>query len=217
VLGIFLFFKSSDPTLCSVYKHFAPPPPEPSPLRERFKAKLSESISVPLIPVSQSWTAKSPESLKTVKEAEPRHLSLHSAKTVSSLSERRQSVKRSSTQKTLCLLPSVLSAERLKPSLTHSFSDPHVQADMKTVSYKIIKHTNGDAWVEARGKKYSPAQVGAFVLGKMKETAEGFLGKTIANAGLFLESLMQPSRHCPCLLQRRTASSHQGCRSNLWT
>lgn len=62
------------------------------------------------------------------------------------------------------------------------FDDPHVVKDAKTVAYKIVKHSNGDAWVEARGKKYSPAQIGAFVLQKMKETAEGFLGKTVANA-----------------------------------
>lgn len=65
------------------------------------------------------------------------------------------------------------------------FDDEHVQKDMKTVSYRIVKHSNGDAWVEARGKKYSPAQIGAFVLGKMKETAEAFLGKPIQNAGEF--------------------------------
>jgi molecular chaperone DnaK len=40
---------------------------------------------------------------------------------------------------------------------------------MKTVSYKIVKHSNGDAWLEARGKRYSPAQIGGFVLQKMKE------------------------------------------------
>ncbi|KAJ8323172.1 hypothetical protein BDV3_004406 [Batrachochytrium dendrobatidis] len=62
------------------------------------------------------------------------------------------------------------------------FDDAAVQEDMKTVSYKIIKHTNGDAWVEARGKKYSPSQIGAFVLQKMKETADGFLGKSVKNA-----------------------------------
>lgn len=65
------------------------------------------------------------------------------------------------------------------------FDDAAVQEDMKTVSYKIIKHTNGDAWVEARGKKYSPSQIGAFVLQKMKETADGFLGKSVKNAGEF--------------------------------
>ncbi|KAJ3062323.1 Stress-70 protein, mitochondrial, partial [Quaeritorhiza haematococci] len=62
------------------------------------------------------------------------------------------------------------------------FDDAAVQNDMKTVSYKIVRHTNGDAWVEARGKKYSPAQIGGFVLMKMKETAEGFLGKPVKNA-----------------------------------
>ncbi|CAG5124297.1 unnamed protein product, partial [Candidula unifasciata] len=51
------------------------------------------------------------------------------------------------------------------------FEDPEVQKDMKTVPYKIVKSSNGDAWLEAQGKVYSPSQVGAFVLIKMKETA----------------------------------------------
>jgi len=50
------------------------------------------------------------------------------------------------------------------------------------VPYKIIKANNGDAWVEARGKKYSASQIGAFVLGKMKETAEAYLGETVTEA-----------------------------------
>ncbi|KAJ3403859.1 hypothetical protein CcCBS67573_g01548 [Chytriomyces confervae] len=62
------------------------------------------------------------------------------------------------------------------------FDDKAVQEDAKTVSYKIIKHSNGDAWVEARGKKYSPAQIGGFVLMKMKETAEAFLNKPVKDA-----------------------------------
>ena len=62
------------------------------------------------------------------------------------------------------------------------FDDPEVQKDMKTVSYKIVKSSNGDAWVEANGKMYSPSQIGAFVLTKMKETAESFLGHNIKNA-----------------------------------
>ena len=45
----------------------------------------------------------------------------------------------------------------------------------KNVSYKIVRASNGDAWVEAQGKMYSPSQVGAFVLMKMKETAGGFV------------------------------------------
>jgi chaperone protein DnaK len=56
------------------------------------------------------------------------------------------------------------------------------QAIAKHVPYKIVKAPNGDAWVEARDQKYSPSQVGAFTLGKMKETAEGFLGTTVNHA-----------------------------------
>ncbi|CAJ0837936.1 12586_t:CDS:10, partial [Entrophospora sp. SA101] len=51
------------------------------------------------------------------------------------------------------------------------FKDKVVQQDISNVPYKIIEHTNGDAWLESRGKKYSPAQIGAFVVGKMKDTA----------------------------------------------
>jgi len=50
------------------------------------------------------------------------------------------------------------------------------------VPYKIVQHSNGDAWLEAQGQKYSPSQVGGFVLGKMKETAEAYMGKNIKNA-----------------------------------
>ena len=50
------------------------------------------------------------------------------------------------------------------------------------MSYKIIKHSNGDAWVELQGKPYSPSQVGALVLTKIKETAESYLGKTVDRA-----------------------------------
>ena len=62
------------------------------------------------------------------------------------------------------------------------FEDAEVQRDIKQVPYKIVKHSNGDAWVEARGQTYSPAQIGGFVLNKMKETAEAYLGKTVKNA-----------------------------------
>lgn len=69
-----------------------------------------------------------------------------------------------------------------KRLIGRKFEDIEVQRDIKTVSYKIVKHSNGDAWLEARGKKYSPAQIGAFVLQKMKETADAFLGKPTKNA-----------------------------------
>lgn len=62
------------------------------------------------------------------------------------------------------------------------FNDSEVQRDIKEVPYKIVPHTNGDAWVEARGQKYSPSQVGGFVLQKMKETAEAYLSKPVQNA-----------------------------------
>lgn len=62
------------------------------------------------------------------------------------------------------------------------FTDQEVQRDMKEVPYKIVQHSNGDAWVEARGTKYSPSQIGGFVLQKMKETAESYLNKNIKNA-----------------------------------
>jgi len=63
------------------------------------------------------------------------------------------------------------------------FEDAEVKKDMKTVSYKIVKASNGDAWVESTdGKVYSPSQIGAFVLTKMKETAESYLGTSAKNA-----------------------------------
>lgn len=62
------------------------------------------------------------------------------------------------------------------------FDDPITQKDMKMVPYKIVRGPNGDAWIECRGKKYAPSEIGAFVLMKMKETAESYLGKTVSKA-----------------------------------
>ncbi|KJX97143.1 unnamed protein product [Zymoseptoria tritici ST99CH_3D1] len=69
-----------------------------------------------------------------------------------------------------------------KRLIGRKFSDIEVQRDIQQVPYKIVQHTNGDAWLEAQGQRYSPSQIGGFVLGKMKETAEAFLGKNIKNA-----------------------------------
>ena len=69
-----------------------------------------------------------------------------------------------------------------KRLIGRKYTDPEVQRDIKEVPYKIVQHTNGDAWVMARNEKYSPSQIGGFVLQKMKETAEGFLGKNVKNA-----------------------------------
>jgi molecular chaperone DnaK len=62
------------------------------------------------------------------------------------------------------------------------YDDPDTQKDKKTLSYKIVRAPNGDAWVEAVGKSYSPSQIGAFVLTKMKETAEAYLGGPVKKA-----------------------------------
>ncbi|KIV97684.1 hsp7-like protein [Exophiala mesophila] len=68
-----------------------------------------------------------------------------------------------------------------KRLIGRKFSDPECQRDIKEVPYKIVQHTNGDAWLEARGQKYSPSQIGGMVLQKMKETAEAYLGKPVKN------------------------------------
>ena len=69
-----------------------------------------------------------------------------------------------------------------KRLIGRKFSDPEVQKDIQQVPYKIVQHSNGDAWLEAQGQKYSPSQIGGFVLGKMRETAESFMGKQTKNA-----------------------------------
>jgi len=60
--------------------------------------------------------------------------------------------------------------------------DPMVQKAMKVLPYKIVNSDNGDAWVEIRGKQYSPAEISAFILQKMKQTAEDYLGEKVTEA-----------------------------------
>lgn len=60
-----------------------------------------------------------------------------------------------------------------KRLIGRAFKDEQTQKEMKMVPYKIVEGPNGDAWVEAGGQKYSPSQMGAFVLTKMKETSGG--------------------------------------------
>src|SRR5437588_1287346 len=62
------------------------------------------------------------------------------------------------------------------------YDDPMVEKDKKLVPYKIVRASNGDAWVEADGKTYSPSQISAFILQKMKETAESYLGSKVEKA-----------------------------------
>ncbi|CUW45972.1 molecular chaperone DnaK [Novacetimonas hansenii] len=70
----------------------------------------------------------------------------------------------------------------VKRLIGRRFDDPTVAKDKDLVPYAIVKGDNGDAWVEAQGKKYAPAQISAFILGKMKETAESYLGETVTQA-----------------------------------
>lgn len=70
----------------------------------------------------------------------------------------------------------------IKRLIGRAYDDPTTQKDKKLVPYNIIKHSNGDAWVDVKGKKYSPSQISAFILQKMKETAESFLGETVTKA-----------------------------------
>jgi molecular chaperone DnaK len=70
----------------------------------------------------------------------------------------------------------------IKRLIGRRYDDPLVEKDKKLVPYKIVKGPNGDAWVEANGKDYSPQQISAFILQKMKETAEAKLGETVTQA-----------------------------------
>jgi molecular chaperone DnaK len=70
----------------------------------------------------------------------------------------------------------------VKRLIGRRYDDPMVEKDKKLVPYKISKASNGDAWVEEDGKQYSPSQISAFILQKMKETAEAHLGSKVEQA-----------------------------------
>jgi molecular chaperone DnaK len=70
----------------------------------------------------------------------------------------------------------------IKRLIGRSYDDPTTQKDKGMVPYEIIKADNGDAWVSSRGEQYSPSQISAFILQKMKETAEAFLGTKVTQA-----------------------------------
>src|SRR5438067_2467947 len=70
----------------------------------------------------------------------------------------------------------------VKRLIGRRFDDPITKKDTELVPYKIVKGSNGDAWVQAGGKDYSPSQVSAFILQKMKETAEAYLGESVTQA-----------------------------------
>ncbi len=70
----------------------------------------------------------------------------------------------------------------VKRLIGRRFDDPMVAKDIALVPYKIVRGDNGDGWVEAKGEKYAPSQISAFILGKMKETAEAYLGEKVTQA-----------------------------------
>ena len=70
----------------------------------------------------------------------------------------------------------------IKRLIGRTFADPTTQKDKGMVPYHIVRADNGDAWVEVTGKKYSPSQISAFILQKMKESAEAYLGETVTQA-----------------------------------
>jgi molecular chaperone DnaK len=70
----------------------------------------------------------------------------------------------------------------VKRLIGRRFDDPTVTKDKDLVPYSIVKGDNGDAWVECKGQKYSPSQISSYILTKMKETAEAYLGETVTQA-----------------------------------
>src|SRR5580700_669496 len=82
----------------------------------------------------------------------------------------------------------------IKRLIGRRFDDPMVKRDMDLVPYKIVQGDNGDAWVESRGKKYAPSQISAFILQKMKETAEAYLGETVDQAVITVPAYFNDSQ-----------------------
>src|SRR2546423_4563316 len=82
----------------------------------------------------------------------------------------------------------------IKRLIGRRFDDPIVKRDMDLVPYKIVQGDNGDAWVESRGKKYAPSQISAFILQKMKETAEAYLGETVDQAVITVPAYFNDSQ-----------------------
>ena len=82
----------------------------------------------------------------------------------------------------------------IKRLIGRRFEDPTTQKDKALVPYKIVPSANGDAWVDIKGEKYSPSQISAFVLMKMKETAESYLGETVTKAVITVPAYFNDSQ-----------------------
>src|SRR5690606_18445554 len=82
----------------------------------------------------------------------------------------------------------------IKRLIGRRYADPTTQKDKGMVPYKIVEGDNGDAWVEVRGKKYSPSQISAYILQKMKETAESHLGEEVREAVITVPAYFDDSQ-----------------------
>jgi molecular chaperone DnaK len=82
----------------------------------------------------------------------------------------------------------------IKRLIGRQFNDSEVKKDIKTAPFKIIKSDNNDAWVEANGEKYAPAQISAMILQKMKETAETYLGEKVTQAVITVPAYFNDSQ-----------------------
>ncbi len=82
----------------------------------------------------------------------------------------------------------------IKRLIGRNYSDENVKKDSDLVPYKIVAGDNGDAWVESRGEKYSPSQISAFILQKMKETAENYLGESVSQAVITVPAYFNDSQ-----------------------
>ena len=82
----------------------------------------------------------------------------------------------------------------IKRLMGRNFEDKSVKKDISRVPFKIIKADNNDAWLESRGKKYSPSQISAFILQKMKETAEKYLGQAVTKAVITVPAYFNDSQ-----------------------
>ncbi|PPR47825.1 MAG: Chaperone protein DnaK [Alphaproteobacteria bacterium MarineAlpha5_Bin9] len=82
----------------------------------------------------------------------------------------------------------------IKRLIGRNFDDQSIKKDLSLTPFKIIKGDNGDAWVESRGEKYSPSQLSAFILQKMKETAESYLGQKVTQAVITVPAYFNDSQ-----------------------
>ena len=82
----------------------------------------------------------------------------------------------------------------IKRLIGRRFDDPEVQKALKIAPYKIVKGDNGDAWVESRGKSYSPQEISAMILQKMKQTAEDYLGEKVTEAVITVPAYFNDSQ-----------------------